>query len=144
MTVIVFRDGVMAADSAVWQGDIIAGYRRKIRRLPDGSLFASCGRQSHGDACFQWLSEHAGDPDKRPPADEEKMFGALIITTSGVMKIEHDMRVFAAIPAPYYVEGAHLEFLHGALTMGATAEEAVRLAIQFGDSAAGEVQVERL
>jgi hypothetical protein len=35
MTIICYRDGILAADSAVWQGDTIAGHREKIR-IPEG------------------------------------------------------------------------------------------------------------
>lgn len=44
MTVIVYRDGIMAADTAGWFGDIAAATaQRKVKRLPDGSLTAAAG-----------------------------------------------------------------------------------------------------
>lgn len=44
----------------------------------------------------------------------------------------------------FYCDGAHIEFVLGALAAGASAVQAVELAIKFGDSARGPVQSERL
>ena len=139
MTVIVCRDGVMAADSAVWQGSIIAGHTEKIHRLRDGRLFGGAGQRPSLLACRQWLN---GEAEK--PADEEVgMFGAILLGPGALHKIDHCFRIYDAA-ATWAVEGAHSEFLLGALMAGASAEEAVRLAIIVGDSAGGDVQVERL
>lgn len=140
MTVIVYRDGVLAADTGRWMGGIIVGYRSKIRRLDDGRLYAGSGHSCDIDACFSWLN---GGEKPRELKDNEE-FGAVIIGPQQIDKIDKYFRSYDAIGCPYVVEGAHSEFLLGALAAGATAEEAVRLAIQYGDSAAGDVQVERL
>jgi hypothetical protein len=41
-----------------------------------------------------------------------------------------------------HASGAHTEFVYGAMLAGASAEQAVRLAIQHCRSAAGDVQIE--
>lgn len=143
MTVIVYRDGVMAADTAVWCDQVIVGYVRKVWRLPDGSLFGASGRMCDVVALRWWLSE-GGIPDRRPPSAERGTFSALLVAPGGgIKRIEWDMRPYDLEPG-YHTCGAHIEFLHGALAAGASAEEAVHLAIQYGDSAAGKVVVERL
>lgn len=140
MTVIAYRDGIMAADSAVWGDQIIVEHVRKIWRLADGSLFGCSGRLCDAQACADWLL-NGGD---KPAPAEKGYFTALVAAPDGVVRrIEWDMRPFE-ITGPYHTCGAHMEFLHGAMAAGASAEEAVRLAIRYGDSAAGEVQVERL
>lgn len=145
MTVIVYRDGVMAADSAVWIGGIIVGNTKKIWRLSDGSLYAASGARPDVMACCRWLAT-GGMPHEKPAAvDDKEFFGALLVSSNGVIgKIDRRFELYDASCAKWAVEGAHSEFLLGALMQGATAEEAVSLAIQYGDSAGGEVQVERL
>lgn len=144
MTAIAFRDGVMAADTAVWAstggGYTVVGRYRKIDRLKDGSLFASTGRSADHQAVIRWL---ATDQEGETPKVKEQ-FSAIWARRRGVLKIEDDVRPFDMPQADFYAAGASMEFLLGALAAGASAEEAVRLAIQYTDGAAGDVQVERL
>ena len=47
MTIIAYRDGVMAADTATWQGGVMIGDRsKKIMRTPEGFLIACAGELS--------------------------------------------------------------------------------------------------
>lgn len=139
MTVIVVRDGVMAADTASWCGQIIVAHRNKIRRLHDGRLFAGTGERASADACFDWLDGRA----EKPPPEERDAFAALILGPGGIERVDYKFRTHAD-NQEFAFAGAHGELLFGALAAGASAEEAVRIAIRYGDSAGGEVQVERL
>jgi|SRR5579884_365978 hypothetical protein len=140
MTVIAYRDGIMAADSACWDGNVIYSVaRKKIVRLKDGSLFAGTGSTSVIEAARAWLN---GEAD-RPAAVSENDFSALIVRPNGaVFGIEHNMLLFEQPPAPYHYLGP--DFVAGALAAGASAAEAVRLTIQGTNLAAGEVQTEAL
>jgi len=139
MTVIVCRDGVMAADTAVWMGDILAGHTRKITRLSDGRLFAAAGVRSQIEGCLFWLN----DGGNAPEAVGECEFGALVLAPDGIWRIGHRFELYRNV-GDFAVEGAHDEFLMGALAAGASAEKAVRLAIIYGRRAGGDVQTERL
>ena len=143
MTAIAYRGGYLAADAGVWDGSILSGLcRNKVRRLDDGRLFAGAGRGVDIVACFQWLNTGA-DPAQRPAAVEREVgFGALVVGEDGeVVRIDRDMRPYAAAPAAFYALGCHYEFLLGALAAGASARDAVALACTFGDGAVGPVQV---
>jgi hypothetical protein len=148
MTIIVYRDGVMAADTAEWTGHyekgyVIVGHVNKIHRLKDGSLLGCSGRTSDIQAVKAWL-EHGSNPESRPAIDKNIGFNAILATLDvGVFKIEDDCRPFL-VESPYHVVGTPDHFCLGALAAGASAEEAVTLAIQFHEGAAGEVRVERL
>ena len=139
MTVIACRDGIMAADSAVWQGNIIAGHTRKILRLKDGRLVGCAGLRPTIQACKAWLD---GDGEK-PPAEEVDAFGAIILGADGIFRVSYKFQIYESAGA-FACEGAHGDFMYGAMLAGASAEEAVRLAIKHGDNAGGEVQVEHL
>lgn len=144
MTAIAYRDGIMTADTAVWAstggGYTVVGNYRKIDRLEDGSLFASTGRSSDHQAVIRWLA--AGQEGEAPKVKEG--FSAIWARPRRVLKIEDDVRPFAMPNADFYAAGSSMEFLLGSLAAGASAEEAVRLAIRYTDGAAGDVQVERL
>lgn len=131
----------MAADTGVWQGDLVVGSTTKIHRLKDGRLYAGAGDRSLTYACRQWLM---GEADKPSPVSDDNRFGALILATTGVWRVDHNFELYPSATHDFVVEGAHSEFLLGAMAAGASAEEAVRLAIIYGEYAAGKVQVERL
>ena len=142
MTVIAYRDGVMAADRMVWQGDLrIANGATKINRLPDGSLVGCCGSRPVIAEVMAWLN--GGEKPARELKDGD--FGALIVRPCGrVERLEDEMLIYPACPADFYTMGSHGELLFGAMAAGASAPEAVRIAIRFGQYAGGDVQVERL
>jgi len=139
MTVIVCRDGVMAADSAVWVGDIFSGHDRKITRLADGRLVGAAGWRPEIEKCLAWLARRG----PRPPPVGDCDFAALILAPCGVWRVNHKFDLYRHI-GDWAVEGAHDEFLLGALAQGASAADAVRLAIIYCRRAGGEVQVESL
>lgn len=138
MTVIVIRDGIMATDSGVWQGDLCVGEKQKIFRLPNGSLFAACGRSPATEVCLDWLKR--GEDQPHPPLEKEGDFGALWLREDGIFRISHDWMVYANTSKDFAADGAHGEFVLGALAHGASAAEAVELAIKYGDHAVGPVQ----
>ena len=140
MTVIAIKGGIMAADSAVWQGNIIVAHTRKIQRLKDVRLFGGTGESAVVRACALWLD---GLADK-PEAQKDGEFHGLFLGPDGIERIDYRFTVFSSSNQEWAVTGAHEEFMAGALLMGASAEHAVKLAIERGDSAGGEVQVERL
>lgn len=142
MTVIVYRDGIMAADSGGWQYDmLVARTISKIVVTKEGGLAAFCGRRGHIIKGQNWLQ---GCGDKPPPAEKEDLFGLLVHPDGSVLRCDNDFEFYPAEEAPFYVCGADGAFLIGALAAGASAPHAVELAIEFCDGAAGKVTWKRL
>lgn len=141
MTAIAYRDGILAADSVAWCGDVAVPVIKKIARLPDGTLIAVAG----DTAVCRWFKEEW--PNLRnsdSPTIKEGELNALIVMSSGtVLECDHHLRPFEVI-GPFHALGAPHRFMAGAMHAGASAEEAVRLAILHTDGAGGEVQVEHL
>lgn len=55
MTVVAFKDGVLAADTMA--GDGYSRWRvQKLARLPDGGVAGMCGVTSAGNAALNWLA----------------------------------------------------------------------------------------
>ena len=140
MTVIAYRDGIMAADSGVWCGDILVGHNHeKITRLPDGALLGCCGLTPNIRAAIQWLA-YGGD---KPDPVEEGEFGAILARRGLVEEVTHKMASYP-LAGDIFCHGSHSEFMFGAMAAGASAEDAVRIAIQRCRYAAGDVHVMKL
>lgn len=60
MTVIAFKDGVMAADTLAQDGQT-RWHVSKLTRLPDGGVAGFCGTTSAGYAAIQWLATGGSD-----------------------------------------------------------------------------------
>lgn len=143
MTAIVYRDGILAADTGVWAGDVLIGvYAQKIVRLADGSLIASAGSVDDITWFIEWAQE--GFPVEGRPTDFDA-FGALHVQVDGsVRKFGKKCRPYPAANQPWFIEGGYEDFLHGACANGATAAEAVYLAIQHCPYVGGSVQIMEL
>lgn len=145
MTVIAYRDGIMAADTAMWDGGdgerLAVSNITKIKRLPDGGLIACTGRTPDIAKVHEWLRK---DGPKPAPFDKD-CFGAMLVRPDGsVWNMSSDLDIYPAGEAPCYAEGGHRHFMMGAMMAGASAREAVEMAMKFGDCGAGMVQVEML
>lgn len=140
MTVIACKNGVMAADTSVWHGDVTRGKATKVVRLPDGSLMGAAGWKDIIAPAIEWAS--AGFPAHARPAEaRDEQFDSIILKPDGSLWcMGSNFRQWRS-ESPIEVVGAHSEFLYGAMLAGASAEEAVRLAIIHCSKAAGEVQV---
>lgn len=142
MTAIAYRDGVMAADNACFRGNVLSGHINKIHRLPNGDLYAAAGDAAMCWYILQCLLEERGLPASIEP-DE---FGSILVSASDrkVRLMDGRMIMYDAPAAEFYAIGSPCEFLTGALAAGASAEQAVHLAVRFCDYGGGDVQVERL
>lgn len=142
MTIICYRDGVIAADNAVFLGNIRVGSFRKIASRDDGALAAAAGTTSICERFNVWFVNGCQSPFD--PKDEDKDFSAIIVHPDGhVQRMGYQGDEFS-IEASFYAIGFPQDFALGAMAAGATAEEAVRLCLQWHDGCGGDIQVERL
>lgn len=139
MTAIAYKDGILAADTAGWQDDILVVKVKKIYRIGSGSLFAGCGYSSDIDAYVNWINAESGKPQ-----EAREGFCGLHIYDDGVGYFVGRDYVFCDRIGEFAAIGAHSEFLYGAMAAGASAEQAVRLAIRMCAFAGGDVQVESI
>ncbi len=142
MTVIAYRDGVLAADTAGWCGQImISTAEQKLFRTPSGTLFACAGLVPDRERFAAWAF---GGFDLSARPRQTRDFGAITITSDGRI-IKYDAK-FEPYPwvGTYAVEGCEEQFMLGAMAAGASAEEAVRLAIEQTAYAGGSVSTLRL
>lgn len=142
MTAIAYRDGVMAADSLAECHGIVLGSVRKIARRRDGALAGAAGMEM---VCAEFIRRFVAgtDEDYRPELKDERDFSAVIVTPDGQIWQANAQGRFL-IDAPFYVDGSAYQLMIGAMAAGASAEEAVRIAIKYDTRCGGAVQIERL
>ena len=141
MTVLACKDGVIAADSGNWAGDgILIGRTNKLLRLEcgefKGSVVGLAGWRPAIDRALAWL-RHGGD---RPRQSEEVHdLDLLILKPDGeVWTFCRHFELYQCTGAAF-AAGSHHTFLLGAMLAGASAEEAVALAVEHCAHAAGPV-----
>jgi ATP-dependent HslUV protease subunit HslV len=143
MTIIAYRDGVMAADSMATKAAYRYGTIQKIKHLYDGALFAAAGAAADCDSVFHWLF-HSG---AKPKISEEDGFRAMLVRPGCPYPFEIDGNLIEhEIHMPFLVVGESTaeHVCLGAMEAGATAEEAVNIAIKLCVWIGGPVQVERV
>ena len=127
MTVIVWRDGILAADSMTSTGyGIRTGYSEKVRKIQGTlgqSVVAFSGRQAMLGAVIKWLDH----PRIAPPAGD---YTALVYLADRRLLLVEDGAYDVLDPSKPRAAGAGAEFAYGALAAGASATEAVRLTIE--------------
>lgn len=143
MTVIAYRQGIMASDSATGVGDMAIGTCRKIVRSSTGFIAGACGDAGEGSRFLEWVLEGGPDFQKHfVPHDHD--FGGLFVSPDGTVRRLGLKGAPYIIEAPFHAMGIGREVAMGAMAAGATAERAVEIAIQYMDGCGGPVQMVKL
>lgn len=139
MTTIAYRDGILAADGRTTMGEtIFTDHTKKIIRLSDGALFALCGEVAYVQPMLDALED---DDVDLPEAKGE--FTAVVVEKDGKLRVYEGMGGWINVDAPYAAFGSGDEYALGAMDMGASAEEAVRISCGRDLGTGGDIQVER-
>lgn len=141
MTVIAYRDGMMAADRQGFCGSTKANTATKIgRRDSDGALIGASGNASLCAALLRWFLD--GEQGERPKIDFDKdnNAGALVVRPNGAVEI-HDVWGWHPCEGPYHATGCGSDFALAAMEMGASAERAVEVTIKLEAYTGGGVDV---
>jgi hypothetical protein len=142
MTTIVYRDGVMAADSGSWAGDASHGWAEKVVRGVDDVLYGCAGDAAEAEGFLAWVrSGYRGEPPKPEySADKKESSFIVLIARPGERVGLRSGGGEERYEAPYYAIGAGASVAFGALFMGATAEQAIEAAKEHGIGAFGRVR----
>ena len=144
MTVIVYRDGILAADSGGFTAGTKHGHAVKIARGPDGTLYGMAGSSSEASAYLAWVrGGYQGDAPEIRRTDPKESDSAFMFIRARSGASPEVVTAYGVEPregAPYVVIGAASEFAYGALHAGATAVQAVEAAIAHSQWAHGPVR----
>ncbi len=141
MTVIAYRDGVMAADSNIVNGNIVIGEAVKIKRL-HGCLVGCSGTWASAAAFFDWFEKNG--TISRPPADvkieasDDWPVSVLIVKGRKVYCIDGTGHPYE-VKGPYFAIGSGAAVALGAMFAGADARQAIQAAIRHDKTCGGRV-----
>lgn len=136
MTIVAYRQGIIAADTAAWSGDLFLGHTHKIARRHDGALMGGAGLISLLQATLdEFVAIDDLDDLDGPESDEIELMIAYPDGT--VSDVEGDERTL--LHPEFDAVGCGSEFAMGAMAAGATAEQAVAVAIERHMGCGGDV-----
>jgi 20S proteasome alpha/beta subunit len=154
VTIICIKNGIIAADGGVFCQHVIdATDVKKIFRAADGALGACAGPTSVCEYFRRQLFENSNVGDRRIGGRlvsgfkellEDDAFQAIWLEPTGEIRRMRENGVVSGRGEAMAAVGTSEDFAMGAMRAGASAEEAVRLCIEFTVYAAGEVQIEHL
>lgn len=140
MTTIAYRDGVVAADTQATDGHGCTNGRvlKVERRGP--FLAAAAGQACLARRFLDWFrSGLVGEPE---PGNDERNADGMIFMPDGRI-VEFSPLGSKTVFADFYATGSGMDYALGAMAMGASAEEAVRVAARFDSSTGGRITVLR-
>lgn len=142
MTVIAYRDGVLAADSAFVQCDHMWGTAEKIWRRDDGTLIGAHGTAGFCEAFKTWVMD--GEEGDAPQSEKEKgeQSDGLIVRPDGSIEI-HTPDGVIPFKGPFYAMGSGEGIALGAMASGMSAAEAAAMACEYNIYCGGPVTVLR-
>lgn len=136
MTIVVYRDGIMAADSLVTSGGTRTDYVNKLATNKAGWVGGAAGDFMDCRAFSKWVK--AGCKKEFKGAEVKDGLAALLLSPTGdVFYIDDTNRKTQINSATYHCVGSGRDIAMGALEMGATAEQAVAVAIKLNTSCGG-------
>lgn len=136
MTTIVCDRQGMAADKRISGGTMFK--TTKIHRI-NGSLIGFCGNIEH---CLKFI-EWRRNPDAKPNF-EERTWEALELTADGRMLWWSMELIPIVIEDEYYSVGSGSNYALGAMAMGATPSQAIKIAAIYDPSTGPDVQTLKL
>lgn len=144
MTVIAYRDGVLAADTLATAGDSKIGSAIKIARNSNGDLAGAAGLASYNHAFLKWFTglESGQPPEARDEPSKDIYDRGVIFRKNGQIEVFEPSGKHTAT-APYYAFGSGRPEALGAMHAGASAEGAVRAAMAHDKNCGGDITVLR-
>ena len=136
MTTIAWDGTTLAADRAAWSGGM--KYRvRKVHKVkaPDGAVYlaAFCGDGHFAESVLRWMN---GGPHPGAYPNTDNVTIAVVITESRrIWRMDSTALRYGRVRETVHACGAGQDFAIGALEAGATAVQAVHIAIKRSDMA---------
>lgn len=147
MSVIAYRDGVLAADTATTFGAYLI--RRDLPKIveQDGRLAAAAGDAAYCARFLEWFRSGAKPWDAPKQTEYPGYDGpdeAFIVERDKSLTIFGTRGCFPANGSRYHAIGSGAQFAMGAMHYGASAVEAVRAGMELDANSGGDITVLRL
>lgn len=140
MTTIAYRNGCLAADTAILNGYNILGDAIVKIASDHGCLAGAAGDAGYCAAFLRWFRNgEQGDPPKAGKEDGNFDSGIIVRPDGSIDR--HEIGGWHTIRPRYYALGSGRDHAFGAMFAGADAETAVRAAIEHDPGTAGSITV---
>lgn len=140
MTIVAYKDGIMAADKqSTYDG--MPWTVTKIRRTKDGALVGCAG---HTAVCRQLQDWYAGDRDPKTFPDTENQCYMLVVLRDGTIHFYDGKPVPIHMEVPFIAMGSGRDFAVAVMDIGGSAEDGVRMAMKWNNGCGLGVDVLRL
>ena len=119
------------------------GSMKKVIKTKEGILVGAAGRSSSIQTVLDWWR----DEEEKPPfvALETPEVNIIVVMPDGeVLHYEGDHKHPMQIKHEFFAIGSGSDVALGAMEMGASAQEAVKIAIKWDNGCSGKVQVVKL
>jgi hypothetical protein len=137
MTVVAYRDGMLAADRLVCDPYAVrVGYETKIFKR-NGTFYGFVGPRSEIEIYQHWLFA----PDLKTIPTLNEGISCLCIKPDGIWRFSGKTPCLTKVEAPFAAIGTGAHIALGAMFMGASAEQAVYAAIALDTGCGGPVDV---
>jgi ATP-dependent protease HslVU (ClpYQ) peptidase subunit len=143
MTTIIYKDGTVAFDSLVTRGNARAGIdSNKARKFKFGTYEFIIGAAGIAVTCeklFAW-AETNFDPEKKPQEESLDNLDAFIIDNKNKLRLMNGNFVSFEIKSKTFAVGSGSDFALGAMEAGASAIEALKVAIKYDTNSGGPIR----
>lgn len=144
MTTIAYRNGVLASDSRISNGDwTTPGEAKKIFRLPDGGMIGLGGSAVKVAVILEW-ARGGQQESARPTALPDEQHGIVVRPSGAVSFLEGPRCLEYSFAAPFYAIGSGRIPALAAMLAGATAKRAIVIAAELEPCTGGAVRFLRL
>ena len=138
MTIIAYKDGVLAADSEMYWGELRCDYPDKLAII-EGAIIGCSGDIIACRKFVEWFREKGKTPDF-----EKLKFDAIVAYKDGRVE-SWDQRLYPLpITDEFAAMGSGMDFAIGAMAHGATARKAAEIAVRFCKSCGGKILTKSL
>lgn len=128
MTTVVYRNGVLASDSGVYDRGVRCGAAQKAARSPNGWVGGVTGCLGDCSTFLDWLKSGM---EGEAPAFKDEDSEAILVSPSGAIEwLGHGGKRFP-IEAEYYALGSGFAVAMGAMEAGADAVLAIHVACKL-------------
>jgi len=143
MTTIAYRNGVLAADTAMCMGGNMIGSTVKIARRFSGDMAGASGDASYNRAFLDWFENGEDGPPPEAKEDSQCIDRGVIFRAKSTKIEVYEPRGRFTITAEYYAFGSGKAEALGAMFAGADAYDAIRAAVALDPHTGGEITVLR-
>jgi len=150
MSTIAYKNGVMCADSQIFEGGCMLGKVLKIKKIIVGENTMLAAAAGYAPSCQKFLEWCETGQSKdimelKLTLQSDDDFEGLIVYSNAprrFLSYENSMEP-TIITADYYAIGSGRPFALGALAAGATVTQAVHIACKFDIYSGGNLQTQR-